>query len=219
MEMSKVWAIIKKDFRIEVRQKYTIAGIFLFGVTCGYLIYRSFGSDISKQVWNVLLWILLLFAGLNAIVKSFIQERKETYLYYYSLVSAHEVIIAKLIYNFILMILLYVVMVAVFTVLLENPIKDVVLFFTASITGLLGISSIFTFVASAAGGDRGSGTMMSILSLPLVIPIVMLLVKTTSVAMGLMTDTEIYNDVMLLLGIDLLILSAVFIIFPSMWRS
>ncbi len=81
MNVSHILAIIKKDFDIEIRQKYAIAGIFLFAVTTAFFIYKTF-NKLSALEWNILVWIIVLFAGLNAIVKSFVQERKETYLYY-----------------------------------------------------------------------------------------------------------------------------------------
>lgn len=219
MDIKKIIAIIQKDIKIELRQEFSAASIILFSVTCGYLIYRTFGMDISSQVWNILLWLLVLFAGLNAIVKSFVQEREETYMYYYSLFSALDIIIAKIVYNFIFLAILFGVLMGVFFVLLGNPIVDFTLFFSGAVVGLLGISTIFTFVASVSAASGGNNTIMSVLALPLVIPIVMLMVKITSVSMNLMQDSEIYNDVWIALGIDMIMIGVVLIIFPSMWRS
>ena len=218
MNVSHILAIMKKDFDIEIRQKYAIAGIFLFAVTTAYFIYKAF-NKLSALEWNILVWIIVLFAGLNAIVKSFIQERKETYLYYYSMLGPLEVIIAKLIYNYLFTIFLSIVVILTFTVLFGNPVKDYPLFIKGLLLGTLGISSIFTFVSSVSGAGSSSGTMMSILSLPLVLPSVLLMERITAVAMRLIQDTTIGKDLYILASIDLLIIGMIILIFPTLWKA
>lgn len=217
--MGKILRILQKDIQIELRQRHAIASIFLFAVTCGYIVYRTFGLDISAQVWNIMLWILVLFSGINAVLKSFVQERKEVYLYYYTLFSAEDVLIAKLIYNTLFITILGSILYFIFIILLGNPIEDSSLFFTGSIAGVVGISAIFTFISSIAKSQNSGGPLMAILALPLVIPILMLLIRITSVSIGLMTDTEIYRDVIMIVGIDILMIGIMLIIFPTLWRS
>lgn len=218
MNVSHILAIMKKDFDIEIRQRYAIAGIFLFAVTTAYFIYKAF-NKLSALEWNILVWIIVLFAGLNAIVKSFVQERKETYLYYYSLFGPLEVIIAKLIYNYLFTIFLTIVVILTFTVLFGNPVKDYPLFFKGLLLGTLGISSVFTFVSSVSGAGSSNGTMMSILSLPLVLPSVLLMERITAVAMRLIQDSTIGKDLYILASIDLLIIGMIVLIFPSLWKA
>ena len=218
MNVSHVFAIIKKDFDIEIRQRYAIAGIFLFAVTTAYFIYKAF-NNLTALEWNILVWIIVLFAGLNAIVKSFVQERRETYLYYYTLFGPLEIIVAKLIYNYIFTIFLTLIVLFTFVVLFGNPIKDYALFIQGLLLGVLGISSIFTFVSSVSGSGSSNGTMMSILSLPLVLPGVLLMERITAVAMRLIQDTAIAKDLYILASIDLLIIGMIVLIFPALWKS
>ncbi|MEM9548425.1 MAG: heme exporter protein CcmB [Bacteroidota bacterium] len=218
MNLSHVAAIIKKDFDIEIRQRYAIAGIFLFAVTTAYFIYKAF-NKLSALEWNILVWIITLFAGLNAIVKSFVQERKETYLYYYSLFGPLEVVVAKLIYNYLFTLFLTIVIIFAFTVLFGNPIKDYSLFIKGMLLGTLGISSIFTFVSSVSGAGSSNGTMMSILALPLVLPSVLILERITAVAMRLIQDSTIGKDLYILASIDLLIIGMIVLIFPTLWKA
>ena len=218
MNVTHVFAIIKKDFDIEIRQRYAIAGIFLFAITTAYFIYKAF-NNLTALEWNILVWIIVLFAGLNAIVKSFVQERRETYLYYYTLFGPLEIIVAKLIYNYIFTIFLTLIVLFTFVILFGNPIKDYPLFIKGLLLGVLGISSIFTFVSSVSGSGSSNGTMMSILSLPLVLPGVLLMERITAVAMRLMQDTAIAKDLYILASIDLLIIGMIVLIFPALWKS
>lgn len=218
MNGSHILAIIKKDFEIEIRQRYAIAGIFLFAVTTAFFIYKTF-NKLSALEWNILVWIIVLFAGLNAIVKSFVQERKETYLYYYSLFGPLEVIVAKLVYNYLFTIFLTFVVIMTFTVLFGFPVKDFSLFLKGLLLGTLGISSVFTFVSSVSGAGSSNDTMMSILSLPLVLPSVLLMERITAVAMRLMQDSAIAKDLYILASIDLLIIGMIILIFPTLWKA
>jgi heme exporter protein B len=218
MNIAHVIAIMKKDFDIEIRQRYAIAGIFLFAVTTAFFIYKAF-NKLSALEWNILVWIIIMFAGINAIVKSFVQERQETYLYYYSLFGPLEVIVAKLIYNYLFTIFLTIVVILTFTVLFGNPIKDYPLFLKGLLLGTLGISSVFTFVSSVSGAGSSNSTMMSILSLPLVLPSVLILERITAVAMRLIQDSTIVKDLYILASIDLLIIGMIILIFPTLWKA
>jgi len=218
MNVSHIFTLIKKDFTIDVRQKYAVAGVLLFAVGSAFIIYRTF-PQVNAQTWNVLLWIITMYAGINAVSKSFTQEAKQTYFYYYSLVSPEEVVLAKLIYNVFYILALVGVIVFAFTVFLTNPIKDYQLFLSGLVLGVLGMATVLTFVSAVAGTNGENATLMSVLALPLMLPSVMLMVKVTAVAMGLITDTDVDTDLLMLAGVDLLLISLVLIIFPTLWRS
>ena len=161
----------------------------------------------------------MLFAGLNAVVKSFLQEKKETYLYYYTLFDPIDLIIAKLIYNFAFLCALFFMILAAMALFTGFPVKDISLFFTGAFFGIFGIATVFTFVSVISASDSGSSTLMSILALPLVLPILLLLLKITAVSVRLITDTAIMEDVWLLFGVDSILLGAMILLFPGLWRA
>ena len=76
MDLIKVKDIFIKELSIEFRQKFALGGVFLFAATVVFLIFKSF-NEINPREWTILIWIILLFAGLNAVVKSFLQEKKK----------------------------------------------------------------------------------------------------------------------------------------------
>ena len=99
------------------------------------------------------------------------------------------------------------------------PVKDTELFFGASFLGIFGLSTILTFISLISTSDQTGSTLMSVLSIPLILPIMLLLLKTTAVSLRLITDTSIDQDVLLLAAIDAIMLGTVIILFPSLWRS
>lgn len=201
-----------------MRQKYALAGVVLFAIGVVFIICKSFG-EISPRLWGTMLWVVTIFAGVNAIVKSFVQEEASTYMYYYATVHPLENLIAKLIYNTIFLLGLIAVIVVSLILFAGNPIKDWTLLLQAILLGGTGMSIVFTFVSSISGAAGQSSTVMSILALPLVLPILLLLIKTTSVALRLIQDSAIGKDLVMLAGIDVVVLGAVIVLYPIVWRG
>ena len=218
MRLRHLYTLIKKEFDLEFRQSHALWGVILFAACTVYLIFKSF-NNLTAFEWNVLLWIIVIFSGINAVAKSFVQENKETYLHYYTLFDPLELILAKLLYNFVFMLVIIALVVGLLTVFTINPIKDYGLFGSGVALGALGLSCIFTFIAALSGIDRGGTTIMSIMALPLVLPVILLLIKISAVSMRLMVDTAISGDLWLLAGIDFMICGLMLLLFPLIWRS
>jgi len=218
MDLIKVKDIFIKELSIEFRQKFALGGVFLFAATVVFLIFKSF-NEINPREWTILIWIILLFAGLNAVVKSFLQEKKETYLYYYTLFSPIDLIVAKLLYNFLFLCGIFLIIILFMGLFSSFPVKDFGLFAIGAALGIFGISVVFTFVSVISASDNSNATLMSILALPLVLPILLLLLKISAVSVRLLTDTAIAEDVWLLFGVDSILLGSMLLLFPALWRS
>jgi heme exporter protein B len=218
MNISKVRHIILKEVSVELRQRFAVGGIFLFAATTVFIIFKFF-NNISPREWTILVWIIMLFAGLNAVVKSFLQENKETYLYYYTLFDPIDLIVSKLIYNFIFLCCLFVIILLFMGIFAGFPVKDWSLFAIGSASGIFGIAVVFTFVSVISAADNGNATLMSILALPLVLPIVLLLLKISAVSVRILTDTSVMQDVVMLLGVDSILFGAMLMLFPALWKS
>lgn len=115
--IQQISLLLLKDLRLEWRQKYAVSGILLYVLSTVFVVYVAAGET-APEVWNSLFWIVSLFASVNAIVKSFVQENSARALYYYVLFNPIAVILSKIIYNFLLLFLLIVVAYGAFIFLL-----------------------------------------------------------------------------------------------------
>jgi heme exporter protein B len=217
MKLKNVLTLIKKDFLIEWKEKYVLGAILLFVVVSSYIIYKSF-QQITPMSWNVLYWIIFLFAAINALIRSFSTELSRQYLYIYQLVKPGEIIIAKITYNVLVLLVVSLALMGAMSLFTIHPIENYKLFFLAVILGSIGVSVCFTFVASVLGQQAGQSVLMSVLSLPLIIPILLLLLKVTASSLGILSDTGINSDLILLAGIDLILFGVAVIIYPFLWR-
>jgi heme exporter protein B len=126
--VDQTWELFKKEVVLEWRSKS-------FNLTPGF--EKSNGY---KVVWNVLFWIIILFASVNAIAKSFMQESKSRLLYYYSIASPHAIILSKTFYNILLMSLLSILALVVYLVFFTNTIGDPLFYFIIVILGSFSFS-------------------------------------------------------------------------------
>lgn len=220
--LKEIKALIDKEIRLELRQKYALNGMILYVVSTVYVCYLSFrlkSNQIDKITWNTLFWIILLFTATNAIAKSFTQERFGRLLYYYTLANPVAIIISKILYNTLLMLVLALVGFGVYAVVMGNPVGDVGMYLISIVLGAVGFASSLTMVAGIASKAENNATLMAILSFPIIIPMLIMLLKISKNALDGLDRGSSLDEVLTLLAIDAIVLVLSVILFPYLWRS
>ncbi len=215
----QTWQLLRKDIRLEWRQRSAISGILLYVVSTVFVVYSTLGQEVGGAVWTALFWVIVLFASVNAVAKSFVQEPQERQLYYYFMASPSAVILAKMLYNSLLLLVVSVLALGAFALVLGYPVVHQGLFFATVGLGALGFAVAFTFISAIAAKAQQSATLMAILSFPVIIPILLMLLRLSKIALNLMTDSAYYRDFLILLSVDVLLASLVFLLFPYLWRN
>jgi heme exporter protein B len=220
--LKEIKALIDKEIRLELRQKYALNGMILYVVSTIYVCYLSFrlkSNQIDKITWNTLFWIILLFTATNAIAKSFTQERFGRLLYYYTLANPVAIIISKILYNTLLMLVLALVGFGVYAVVMGNPVGDVQMYLVSIVLGAIGFASSLSMVAGIASKAENNATLMAILSFPIIIPMLIMLLKISKNALDGLDRGSSLDEVLTLLAIDAIVLVLSVILFPYLWRS
>ncbi|MBK7408232.1 MAG: heme exporter protein CcmB [Saprospirales bacterium] len=212
--------LLHKELTLELRQKYALGGILLYVLATVYVVYISF-VKVDPANWNTLFWIIILFASVNAVARSFLQEHSGRQLYYYTLANPIAVLVAKILYNFLLLLLLSVLTLGAYSVVAGYLIRQPVPFLWAVLLGSLGFSIALTFVSAIASKASNASTLMAILSLPLLIPILATVIRLAKASFipkaGVMIPIK--SDLYILAGIDMLLLGAALILFSFLWRD
>jgi heme exporter protein B len=218
--------LLKKEILLEWRSKYAFNGVLLYIVSTVFVCYISFNltpgfneSQSYPLVWNVLFWIIILFASVNAIAKSFIQESRSRLLYYYTIAGPQAIILSKTIYNALLMSLLSILALLVYKLFFTNTIGDDLWYFLVVLTGSITFSTVFTMVSAIAAKAGNNGTLMAILSFPVIIPVVMLLIKISKSAMDGIERSLTYGNFGVLAAINVIVIALSLILFPFLWRD
>lgn len=240
--LAEIWVLLRKEILMELRLKYAISGILLYVVSTILIVYMAGGQTVldvgnsapttmvggqgamilrvfKLNVWYILFWIIILFASVNAIVKSFVQENSARQLYYYSLAHPTTILLSKIIYNVVLLFLLSLLTWGAFSFMVGQAVRQIDLFFLILFLGSAGFSITFTFVSAISAKANNNSTLLAILSFPLIIPILLTLLKLSANAIGIEQDTAIDGDIMILVGIDALLIGLSLVLFPFLWRD
>ena len=216
--LRQVFALLHKELLLEWRSNYAISGILLYVLATVFVVYRVF-IRLEPNVWNAMFWVVLLFAAVNAVVKSFVQESGARQLYYYVLADPLAVLSAKMIYNALLLSVISFLVWAGFTFLGDSPVKETGLFLTALFLGSMGFSITLTFISAISAKADNNATLMAILAFPLIIPILMTVLKLTAGALRLLRDTDNNTDILILVAIDMLLVAMALVLYPFLWRD
>lgn len=220
--MKAVWALLSKDILLEWRQRYAFNGMLLYVVSTVFVAYMSFKlkvANIEPITWNTLFWIILLFTAVNAITKSFTQERAGRFYYYYTLVSPHAVIVSKIIYNTILLLVLGLLGLLIYATMMGNPVQDMGLYLISVVLGAIGFSSTLTMVAGIAAKADNTSTLMAVLSFPILLPMLLMLMRLSKNAMDGLAWSVSYDEIFTVLAIDAIVIALSYLLFPYLWRS
>lgn len=202
---------------LEWRQKYALSGILLYVCSTVFIIYLSF-LQIPARTWNAVFWIILLFAAVNAVTKSFIGENGNRQMYYYSLANPTALILAKIIYNSCLLFLIGSLTFILLSVMGGAPVKNLPLFGLVLLLGSIGFSAAFTFLAGISAQANNGATLLAVLGFPVILPILITDIRLSAIALELFKDTGYWKDLLVLLSIDVILITLSLILFPYLWR-
>lgn len=217
ISLSQIWALFKKDLLLEIRQQYTFYGILLYVWATIFVLYMAI-EHTESQVWNGLFWVIQLFICINAVAKSFLQESRGRMLYFQALSSPQNFVLAKLLFNSLLMIVMSALSLGLFMLFLGNPVQKMMEFIGLVMLGGWGLSLVFSFLAAIAAKAQQSAAIMAILGFPLIIPQLLMLMKVSNTFFS-KQNPEILTTVALLGTIDVFVVVLAIILFPFLWKD
>src|SRR5690349_22590244 len=119
--INHIFTLFKKDLLLEIRQQYSFYGVLLYVGATIFVLFMSI-EDPDPGTWNGLFWIIQLFISINAVAKSFLQESRNRMLYYQSITSPVNFILAKLLFNSVLMLVMSALSFALFALFMSYPV-------------------------------------------------------------------------------------------------
>lgn len=220
--LQEVQVLLKKELLLEWRQRYAFNGMLLYVGSSIVVCYMSFGvrsGTLQPITWNALFWIIMLFTAVNAVAKSFMQEREGRQLYLYTLASPQGIILSKILYNILLMVLLTSIGLLFYAVVLGNPLQDFSLFALAILLAAFSFSTTFTLISGIAAKAGNSSVLMAILGFPVIIPTLLMVIRMAKNAIDGLDRSVSQDEIITLLAINAIIVVVSFMLFPYLWRS
>ncbi len=216
---TKILALFKKDVLLEFRQQHTFYGILLYIASTIFVLYLSIENP-DLNVWNGLFWVVQLFICVNAVAKSFLQESKGRMLYFYTISSPTQFIIAKILYNILIMGVMSLLSLLLFSIFMGNPVNNMGKFTGIVLLGGASISMVFSIMSAIAAKAQQNAALIAILGFPVILPLLLLLMRLSKTAFNeIFKDGAVLELIGLITGLDALIVVLAIILFPYLWKD
>ena len=213
--------VLGKDINLEVRSRYAINTVLVFVLTSTLVIIFAVGADeLTDQAISGLVWIIVLFASLSTLARSFVSEAERGTM---DLLRLHtdgtEVFAGKLIFNFLLTLSITIPAFIVYFFLLNIPIQNFYLLASSVLLGTIALAGVSTLLGALISQAARKGTAFSVISLPLLVPLVLMLVRVTQASITTDPVENIGEDILAIIGFGGTTITASFILFDYIWKD
>ena len=195
-------AVFAKDLQTELRSRYAINTVLTFvGASLLLILFALNAEQLAPTPKSALVCIVILFAALSSLSRSFVMETdRNTFDLLRTHSNASEVFVGKLCYNFLFTLTVNLVTFLLYIFLLGMPIADFWALILVLLFGTAGLSGVATMLGAIVSQADRKGAIFSVLSIPLLFPLILILVRTTKAALIEGFTDNYLNDFWALFG-------------------
>ena len=204
--LAVIWAIGRKDLLLETRNKDVIVAVSVFALLV--LMIFTFAIDINqvnaKLTGPGILWASIAFAGVTGLNRAFALELEGNTLEALMLapISRDLIYAGKMFGNFLFITAAQIIVIPIFAVLFNLAVLRWEMLVVSLLT-TIGFSAIGTLFAAMTIRVRAREVMLPLLFLPVVTPLIMAAVESTSHVVNDTTWPEIYQRIQHAIAFDI----------------
>jgi heme exporter protein B len=215
------WAVFEKDARLELRSRYAINMLLMFVLSSVLLVLFAIGQEpVSERVQSALLWIIITFSAAVGLGRAFISEEERGTVLLLQLNTYGSMVFAgKLLYNFLLILVLNVVALGAFFILLGLTLLMPGLLLTTLVLGALGLASTTTFLSALIARAASQGPLLPVLAFPVLIPLLLSVVSATRTAILGSGWNQAVPELLTLVGFAGVSITAAIVLFDYIWHD
>ncbi len=213
--------ILKNDFRLELRSKFGLNSVFAFVASALFVsVFLLNATELGSKAQAGLLWLILLFAALSSLSRSFTSEAdRHTDLLLRLHTDALSVFVGKYLFNLVFTLLFASATVFLYVVLLSIEAKSILLLMTATLLGSTGLTAVSTLMAALVSRTDQRGALFSVLCMPLLVPLILLSGKLTAAALAGEDIFLFLNEISALVGFSGATLTVSVLLFDTLWEA
>lgn len=212
--------LIKKEFVLEFRQKSSIGGVLVYVVGTIFVSALCLKGRLDKPTWNALFWIISLFTSVTISGRSFLKETGGQALFNYLYYSPQQFILSKVIYNMVFMLCLSLVTFLFYGFFIRNEVENLPLFLLVLVLASTGLAGVLSLMSAIAAKAQGSFALMSILSFPVLMPLILVVIRLSRQAVdGLEWAAISFDFMIILVALNVLTVALSFLLFPYLWKE
>lgn len=214
--------LLRLELALDLRQRSAWGGMLLYVVGAVYVCFLAVKTGLGTATWNALYWVILLFAAFNALSRSFQREDGGRQLYLHTLAHPRSVVLARALYNALIMIGLSLASLACYVLFMGTEAlahAHVPQFLLAVVLGGIGLASVLTLISAiAARAGNGIG-LMAILGFPIVLPVLLAVVRASKLALDGVAWSMNSTYFLALVLLNVITITLAWILFPYLWRD
>lgn len=224
--LKAAWAVFRKDVRSELRTRYALNAVALFAVSTVVALSLGMGPLLPSRnddlgiIQAALLWVALLFAAFTGLARSFVQEEEARTAAALRLSAAPiAVYLGKLLFNLALLLALGVLIALLFVILLRVRVGNPALFAGLIGAGCLGLVAATTLIAAIISRANVKGALFAVLSFPLLVPLLVVAVQGTALAIEGAGWAQGLAPLQVLLAYAVALFVASLFLFQAVWEA
>lgn len=219
--MGKAFAVYSKDLRLELRTRYALNAILMFGITTLAVVSFSLGqSGLSPKILSALFWVIMFFSAMSGLAQVFIREEESgTALALKLTADPDSIYIGKLLFNLTLLTTMTVIVTPLFFLFTDAPAENLFRFIVVLILGVIGLCGATTLVASIIAKASVKGALFSVLSFPILMPLLISLVSVTEKVFEGLPFADLSAEVQFLVAYAVVMVTASIMLFKFVWQE
>ncbi|MEX1062715.1 MAG: heme exporter protein CcmB [Balneolaceae bacterium] len=216
-----IFAVFRKDLLLELRTRYAINTLLAFtGASLLVILFTLRAEQMDPSPRSGLVWIIILFAALSGMARSFVLETEQkTWPLLRLNARASDVYTGKLLYNFFFLLTLNLFTFTLYLFMMGMGILNYGYLAMAVILGALGLAAVTTMTSAMISRADRRGAVFSVLSIPLLVPLLLILTRITRVALVEGSDPAAVNDLMALTGYAGVTITTGILLFDFIWEE
>lgn len=216
--------LLWKDLLLELRRRDSLLAMFFFGTLLLFVFHFSFDFTPERiaEMAPALLWLAFLFTGTLGLAQLF-QSEREHHCFDALLLSPLDrgaLFLAKAGFNLILMVLVEAVVIPLFWILFNlrswNLLPQI---FLVTLLGTIGFCALGTLMSAITLRARAREILLPLVLFPLMIPVILATIRCMEEVLRAGQIGEAMPWLRLLLGFDVIFLTAGVLIFDWVIES
>ncbi len=218
---AKAFAVYAKDMRLELRTRYALNAILMFGITTLAVVSFSLGqSGLSPKLLAALFWVIMFFSAMSGLAQVFIREEEtQTALALKLTADPDAIYVGKLLFNFTLLSVMTVIVTPLFFIFTDAPTANLLRFILVLILGVVGLCGATTLVAAIIAKASVKGALFSVLSFPILMPLLISLVSASEKVFDGLPLGNITAELQFLLAYAVIMVTASIMLFKFVWQE
>jgi len=223
--LSEIAAVLAKEFTSELRSRVALNAIGLFGLTTLIAVAYQIGPYQIQEadrphLLSALLWIILFFAATSGLSRVFVKEEDAHTAKTLRLAARPLAVLGgKYLFNLVLLVALFALIVPLYCALMGYGVRGVAGLLLVLLSGALALSATATIVAAIIARASGSTTLFAILSVPLVLPLLVMLIQGTRAAAASSELAAVLPALQGIVSLGGAVIVVSVYLFPAVWHD